>query len=241
MKSLLKRNSVYRGVFLGTTVFASGIVCDLSSSKAHAVVFDVSQDPEINQHSFTFTQSGITLTVDTPTGDAVGFTTVNTRDVGLCAFLEIGTNGSRCNYGPAGTAGNPGVGKKFTGFSFSFNAPGALKSILVSQLTQVSSPSITLTAGAQSQTFTGFSLGNTLTLTNPFSLSAGQQVVVTTSGTGTAGNGSGVFRVNNFDYATVPGPAGFLGVMAAFNHSRRIRARLSSQSSQRNLFPQATT
>jgi len=238
MKSLLQRNSLNRNVFLGTIVIASGIACDLSSSKAHAILFDVSKNPESSQSSFTFTQNSTTLTVDTPTGSASGFTTVNSSSAGLCAFLEIGSTGSRCNYGPTGSAGNPGTGTKFTGFSFSFDTSGYLESFLISRLDSVSSPSITFTAGAQTQTFSGLTQNSTYTFTNPFSLTAGQKVVVTTSGTGTGPNGSGVFRVNDFNYSTgVPGPAGFLGLIAAFKHSRKIRSRLSSQSSHRNMYP----
>ena len=191
------------------------------------VVFDVTQNPEVNQSAFTFPQSGVTLSVSNPSGTASGFTTVNSSPTGLCAFLEIGTTGSRCNYGPTGSAGNPGVDQKFNGFTLSFDKPGELNSVLASLVSVVASPSITFTAGTQIQTFTNFSEGQTLTFSSPFTLTAGETVFVTTDGSGTGANGSGVFRINNINFTDVPGPVGYLGLAAAFKYSRKLKAKLS--------------
>lgn len=221
---------VWKGLLGGG---ALALVATLSANPGTAalavqtVVFDVTKNPEVNQSTFSFTQSGVTLDVTNPLGTVAGFTTLNSASSGLCAFADIGSTASRCNYGPGGSAGNPGVDEKFNGFTLSFNKPGELNSVLASLLSAVSSPSITFTAGTQAQTFSNFTQGQTLNFTTPFSLAAGESIIVTTSGSGTGGNGSGAFRINNVNFTEVPGPIGYLGVAAAFRYSRKIKSKLS--------------
>ena len=222
----LSLNGVLGGV--AVAIASSFLVNSGTAALAfQTVVFDVTSNPEVNQSTFSFPQSGVTLNVSDPSGTAAGFTTLNSSTTGFCAFADIGTTGSRCNYGPSGSAGNPGTNERFNGFTFSFDKAGEFNSVSASLLSAVSSPSITFTAGTQTQTFTNFSQCDTLTLTSPFSLAAGESVFVTTSGNGTGANGSGVFRVNNIKYTDVPVPIGYLGVAAAFSYSRKLRAKLS--------------
>lgn len=219
----------FGGLACGGAIALSSALVVNSEAPAFAVqtvIFDVQKNPEVNQPTFSFTESGVTLNVSNPSGTSSGFTTLNSSSSGLCAFADIGTTASRCNYGPDGTAGNPGVDEKFNGFTLTFDKPGQLNSVLASLLSAVSSPSITFTAGTQTQTFTNFTQGQTLTFASPLSLAAGESVFVTSSGTGTGANGSGAFRINSINYTEVPGPLGYLGIAAAFGYSRKLKAKL---------------
>lgn len=227
---LIMKSPVWKGMLTGglLTLATSFSVNPGTAALAFQTVnFNVTKTPEINDSTFSFPQSGVTLNVSNPTGTAAGFTTLNSSPSGLCAFVAIGNTGSRCNYGPSGSAGNPGIGEKFNGFTLSFDKPGQLNSVLASLLSAVNSPSITFTAGTQTQTFSNFSVGDTLNFTTPFSLAANESVNVATAGSGVGPNGSGVFRINNVNYTEVPGPIGYLGAAAAFRYSRRIKSKLS--------------
>lgn len=204
--------------FTAVSLIAGAMIC--APAMAFPVVFDLSSNPEDNFSSFSKTVSGLTLNINNPQATSNILPAdggLNSAPTGFCAFLQVGSSGSRCFYGPPEIP----TGNKFTGFDLSFSSDVTLQSLLVSRLVSVQSPTITFTSGALTETFSNFVDGQTLTFTTPFSVSANSVINVMTSGTGISPVGDGVMRINNLN--VVPGPLGILGATTAFNFSRKLR------------------
>jgi hypothetical protein len=204
--------------FIAVSLIAGAMIC--APAMAFPVVFDLSSTPEVNLNSYTKTVSGLTLEINNPQATNNIFPAaggLNSAPTGFCAFLQVGTAGSRCYYGNLEIP----TGNKFTGFDLSFNSDVTLQSLLISRLVAVNNPTITFTAGALTHTFNNFVDGDTLTFPTPFTVSANSIINVVTNGTGVSPVADGVFRINNL--TVVPGPLGILGAASAFNFSRKLR------------------
>ena len=204
--------------FIAASLLAGAMIS--APAMAFPVVFDLTSNPEVNLPTYSKTVSGLTLDIDNPQATGNVFPAaggLNSSPTGFCAFLQVGTAGSRCYYGSPEIP----VGNKFTGFDLSFSSDVTLQSLLISRLVGVQNSSITFTSGALTQTFTNFVEGQTLTFPTPFTVSANTIINVVTDGIGISPVNDGVIRINKL--TVVPGPLGILGAATAFNFSRKLR------------------
>jgi hypothetical protein len=106
-----------------------------------------------------------------------------------------------------------------------------LKGFNVSNITDLTGGQITFTSGANAETFNFTSLVPQ-SFTNPYLVSAGSTIFVTTSGT--PAETLGLFRISNLQVqlapeASVPGPLPLVGAGIAFAYSRKLRTRILSK------------
>jgi len=190
---------------------------------AHAVsTFSLTTPSAENFTSKDFSVDGIILKLANPTGTGIS-PTLNTKDTGLCAYFSIATTGARC--------GSTTSGDSVNGFSLEFDKSVSLKQFNVSKFAGLGLSSIKFESGSNSKQFDFASTG-IQSFDNPFVVSAGSIVSVTTAGA--ISTGSGIFRIADLQVelaptASVPGPLPLLGAGVAFAYSRRLRSRILSK------------
>jgi len=208
-------------VFLAASASIAAVA---APEKAHAA-FNFSNVPAVNANSQTFTDAGISLTVDNP---VTGFTGggVNTNASGLCAWLQnssnLGMPGKRCGY----VDGTSAQSATLTGLTFTFDQRVRLKSFDFSSLSGTSSATLTFSQGSKSAAFTvSGTVPSPRTFSPAFTVEANTPLTLTSSGVVSTTTISGEMRINGLEVEAVPGPLPLFGAAAAFGWSRRLRRR----------------
>jgi hypothetical protein len=196
-----------------------------ATPNAYAVTtFSLKSDPEVNFASDQFSVDGILLKLSTPTGSNLSTTPLNTSPNGLCSYFTIVSSpGARC--------GTSTVGETLNGFSLQFDKSVYLKRFDVTRLNALTNASISFASGLSLKQFNNLSTGLQF-FNNPFLVSAGSIITVTTAGSPFTIDGA--MRIANLEVELapdpVPGPLPLFGACAAFAHSRKLRTRISKQS-----------
>ena len=223
MKTFPGCSRMFGVAFNGTalSLLAFGV---FAPSAQATVIFDFRQT-EQNFNTYEKTVDGLKLTISDPVATAFPAAGgLNASTNGFCTFAVVGTAGGRCNY----LTSELPQGTTFSGFRMSFDSDVRLKSFEVPWLKFVSSPTVEFSSGMLNKSFANFTEGSTLKFKSNFFVAAGTQISVSSSGMPTSRHDDGVFRINNFEVAEVPGPLGVLGIAAGFQYSRKIRRALKS-------------
>jgi len=197
-----------------------------ATPNAYAVTtFSLKSDPEVNFASDQFSVDGILLKLSTPTGSNLSTTPFNTSPNGFCSYFTIVSSpGARC--------GTSTVGETLNGFSLQFDKSVYLKRFDVTRLNALANASISFASGLSLEQFNNLNNTGIQIFNNPFLVSAGSIITVTTAGSPTSS--SAAMRIADLEVELapdpVPGPLPLLGACAAFAYSRKLRTRISKQS-----------
>lgn len=202
------------------------------ASQAAQVSFNLAGGTGTNLSSYSFTSSGVGLTIKTSTPP-----TSPTSPQSFVSYTAPGV----CLFGRADTASRCGVsaGSTYNNLSFVFTTDVLLKSYNVSQTVPTASGAASfaldvLSGGnviGSSNTITSSNTAvNRVNFTNPILVKANTPVVFNAS----SATSNSSFRISDLvvdtvPAADVPGPLSMLGAAAAFRASRRLRRRIAKK------------
>lgn len=198
----------------------------IDGKAASAATFDFSSASSINSSSVSKSVGGFTLTAFDSNSIGNNPNTINTNPLGLCAWAAVGTSGfGRCGYGNS-------PGNRISAFKLSFNEPAVLQSFRIRQFDPVATSEGTVAFSLDNVTFSEFDFTNNGIVATNFSVGANQPIFVKTSATFTPANttNTGIYRIDDFEAQSVPGPLPILGAAAAFGWSRKLKRKLSVKS-----------
>jgi hypothetical protein len=209
------------------------VVAVAPAAQAAQVTFNLAGGTGTNLSSYSYTNSGVGLTISTAQAASTTPTSpqafVSYTSPGVCLFARADSQ-TRCGVATGGTYNN---------LAFSFTTDVLLSSFNVSQAIPTASGAATfgldvLAGGStigSSAAIVGNGTGiNRVNFTSPILVKANTPVVFNASSS--VLNSS--FRINDLIVDTVPpvdapGPLPMLGAAAAFRASRRLRRRMASK------------